>query len=755
MRSAEVNGLAPAMRRIVEPDASVMDLVNLVETLRVSVPSADIRTLYTQWIEHHPDDPLLFAALFNYSVVLTDAGDLTEARACLERVLSLRPDFTPALINLGRIHERLGVAGLAVRYWASVVDKLATVTGTAISHKATALNQAARVLEAANQDAAAETMLFQSLDIDPSQREAAQHYLSLRQRQCKWPVVVPWERVDRRTLMRGLSPLSAAAFTDDPLLHLALAAHYNQRDVGTPASGVITSHCAAQARPASRLRIGYLSSDLREHAVGHLMAEVFGLHNRSKVEVFAYYCGPEPAANDALNARFRASTDHWIPISHLDDATAARRIEADGIQILVDVNGYTQEGRTKLVALRPAPVIVNWLGYPGTMGSPYHHYIIADDWIIPKGEEIHYSEKVLRLPCYQPNNRQRVVSPVVPTRAEAGLPDTAMVYCCFNATHKISRFSFERWLAILRQVPDSVLWLLSAPETTCQRLRDYASERGIAPERLVFARKLANQDHLARYRLADLFLDTVPYGAHTTSSDALWMGVPVLTLSGRSFASRVCGSLVRAAGLPELVCTTQEAYVAQAVALGRERTALQRYRERLETGRKSCVLFDMPLLVRRLEVLYASMWRRFKSGTLPRPDLANLDVYLEVGAAVDHEATEVGATEDYRGWWMRHLSQRNAVRPINADRRLWGLGRADGPARSDSVGSRPTHPRSCRVDLRFVSVNSRLASSAGTMAPAGRCQDLSVARTPPPQTQPRRGSVIVDHPGAGVITPAT
>ena len=693
--------LASATRRAAERGMGVIGLAALIESLRAAVPPASlppegIQALYTCWIEHHPDDPLLYAALFNYAVVLTDAGDLTRARECLERVLSLNAEFMPALINLGRIHERLGVTGLAVRFWSSVVNKLGAVTGTAIIHKVTALNQAARVLEAANQDAAAEAMLFQSLDVDPTQREAAQHYLSLRQRQCKWPVLEPWERVDRRTLMRGMSPLSANAYTDDPLLHLALAAYYNQRDVGMPA-GTITSHRAA--RQVDRLRIGYLSSDLRGHAVGYLMAELFGLHDRSRVEVFAYYCGPTPAPDDALNTRFRTSADHWIPISQLDDAAAARRIEADGIHILVDVNGYTREARTRLVALRPAPVIVNWLGYPGTTGSPYHHYIIADDWIIPKAAEIYYSEKVLRLPCYQPNDRQRVVSPIIPTRADAGMPDGAMVYCCFNATHKITRFTFDRWLCILRQVPGSVLWLLSAPETTCQRLRDHAGAHGISPERLIFAGKLANPHHLARHRLADLFLDTVPYGAHTTCSDALWMGVPVLTLSGRSFASRVCGSLVRAAGLPELVCATADAYVERAVALGREgaghegggqkgvtgkRVELQRYRDRLAAGRESCVLFDMPLLVRRLEQFFATMWRHFEAGTLPRPDLANLDVYLEVGEAVDHEEIEVGAIKDYRGWWTTRLSQRHAVRPIGPDRRLCGSGRLTGLS-SDQV----------------------------------------------------------------------
>ena len=237
----ESDQLASAKGRASERGTELMDLAGLIEGLRsdiapAGVPPQWIQQLYSCWIEHHPDDPMLFAALYNNAVMLTDAGDLPQARACLERVLSLNPEFMPALINLGRIHERLGVTGLALRFWSNVVSKLAGVTGTTIIHKVTALNQAARVLEAANQDAAAEAMLFQSLDVDPTQREAAQHYVSLRQRQCKWPVLEPWERMDRRSLMRGMSPLSAEAFTDDPLLHLALAADYNQRDVGTPPS---------------------------------------------------------------------------------------------------------------------------------------------------------------------------------------------------------------------------------------------------------------------------------------------------------------------------------------------------------------------------------------------------------------------------------------------------------------------------------------------------------------------------------------
>ena len=599
---------------------------------------------------------------------LADAGKLAPARELLERAVALNPEFMPAYINLGRVYERLGMVSLAVVQWSAVAAKLAPITGAALSHKTTALNQSARALETASQDEAAENMLRQSLEIAPHQREVAQHFVALRQRQCEWPVVAPSEWVSRDVLLKGMSPLSAAAYTDDPMLHLALACHYNQMDVGTPPA--VMSAWPRAAENSGPLRIGYLSSDLREHAVGYLMAEVFGLHDRYQVDIFADYCGPQTQAQDPMQANFKAACDHWVSISNLDDDAAARRIAADGIQILVDLNGYTREARLKLVARRPAPVIVNWLGYPGTMGSPSHHYLIADDWIIPQSHELYYSEKVLRLPCYQPNNRRRIVAAQKPSRREAGLPENGMVYCCFNGAHKISRFTFDRWLMILARVPGSVLWLLSSTDAANARLRDYAAQHGIAPERLVFAGKIANPFHLARYTLADLFLDTTPYGAHTTASDALWMGVPMLTLSGRSFASRVCGSLVRAAGLPELICESAEDFVNRAVEFGNNPALLQPFREKLQVARNNCVLFDMPLLVRRLEGLYREMWDQFKKGALPQPDLANLDAYLEVGCQAQHEELEVQTLKDYPAWWRENLARRHAFRPIPPDHRF-------------------------------------------------------------------------------------
>jgi predicted O-linked N-acetylglucosamine transferase (SPINDLY family) len=658
--------LTSALLQSMARSFSVPDLIRTTDTLKKSGQADSVETLYATWIQHNPEHPLLYAVLFNYSVTLTEADKLNPARECLERAVALNPDFMPAYINLGRVYERLGNPSLAIVQWSAALAKMAALDGAAVTHKTTALNQSARALETANQDEAAENMLRQSLEIDCHQREVTQHLIALRQRQCEWPVVSPWERVDRQTLMTGMSPLSAAAYTDDPMLQLAMAWNYNKADVG-PGPGTPAFSPSAVRKPGP-LRIGYLSSDLREHALGYLVTEVLGLHDRTAVEVFAYYCGPE--AKDPLHAHFQSTTDHWISLANLDDAAAAARMAEDGIQILVDLNGYTRDARLKLVARRPAPVIVNWLGYPGTMGSPYHHYIIADDWIIPESHELYFSERVLRLPCYQPSNRHRTVAERQPTRREAGLPETAMVYCCFNGAHKISQFTFDRWLMILARVPGSVLWLLGSTEATNARLRQHAAQHGVAPERVIFADKLANPHHLARYTLADLFLDTTPYGAHTTASDALWMGVPVLTLSGRSFASRVCGSLVRAAGTPEMAVTSVDEFVDRAVALGQDPNRCKALREKLRAERDSCTLFDMPSLVRHLEDLYAEMWGRFEQGDLHRPDLANLDIYLEVGCQVKHDEIEVQTIEDYEGWWQEKLALRHAFRPIAPDRRL-------------------------------------------------------------------------------------
>jgi predicted O-linked N-acetylglucosamine transferase (SPINDLY family) len=674
-----------AVRKLAERNLTAVDLIQAAEALKAS-GHADLSVdLYKRWIDANQGSPLLYAIDFNYSVLLTACGDLAGARDALERALAAKPDFYPAHINLGSAFEKLGAADKAVMQWTTVVNQLAAITGAAMGYKLAALKQIGRILETNHQHANAESVLRQSLEINPDQREVVEHFIALRLLQCEWPVVAPWEGVPREALMRKMGPLPMSIYTDDPLLQLATAWSYNKDTYGYPEP---CPDMKPRAADSGRLRIGYLSSDLRNHAIGSLMPEVFELHDRSTVEVFAYYCGIP--AEDATKVRIRNAVEHWVDISAMDDASAARRIVADGIDILVDVNGCTREARTRLLALRPAPIIVNWLGYPGTMGSPYHHYIISDDWIIPKEHEIYYSEKVVRLPCYQPNDRKRAISPNRPTRGAAKLPEWAMVYCCFNGTQKISRYTFDRWITILSRVPDSVLWLLDGGDATKQRLVDYAVQRGIAAERLIFAPKMGHADHLARYSLADLFLDTAPYGAHTTASDALWTGVPILTFSGHSFASRVCGSLARSAGIPELVCSTADEYVERAVALGKNKPELRRYRDQMAAQRDTCALFDMDAHVRHLETLYRQMWDDLHSGKLPRPDLTNLDVYQDVGIEEDHEALEIQSIKDYQDWYRAKLARRHHRCAIGADRRLWTTAQVE--AAETLLNQRPSSP---------------------------------------------------------------
>lgn len=652
--------------RIADQSFTIGDLISICGELQGRGDLDTAQLLYKSWARMNSSTPLVYAAYFNLGTLQMDMGDLAGARQSFEQAIAFKPDFFHAYINLGNVLERQGDINGAIAQWSALVQQLGAVTAEAKYFKMTALKQIGRVFEVNQQPDLAEDSLRKSLTLDPSQSDVAQHFLAIRQGQCKWPVIDPWEGVTANALYEGLGPLSLSAYADDPIFQLASAWQYN-KEIGDPAPGSDYLWSASNLPASGRLRVGYLSSDLREHAVGFLMAEMFSLHNRKDVEVFIYYCGIP--SEQGIQERYRATVEHWLDISRMDDITAAKQIADDGIQILVDVNGYTKDARTKMLSLRPAPIIVNWLGYPGTMGSPYHNYIIADEWIIPKGHELFYSEKVLRLPCYQPSDRKRPVAER-PTREAAGLPEEAVVFCCFNGTQKITQATFDRWLHILAAVPDSVLWLLNTSDTVGQRLKDYAQKAGLDPERLVFASKIANAHHLARYPLADLFLDCFPYGAHTTASDALWMGVPVLTMQGLGFASRVCASLVRAAGLPELICETSEDYVAKAIELGKDKQKLAPYRQELVERRDSCVLFDIDQLVKSLEELYRQMWQDYQKGRVPSPDLDNLDTYHQIAMERFERRSEVQGLGAYLDGYRMAIAKRHKFRPIRKDKRL-------------------------------------------------------------------------------------
>jgi predicted O-linked N-acetylglucosamine transferase (SPINDLY family) len=639
------------------------------KTLADGDPASSV-ALYKSWIACNPTNPALHAAYFNYGVALAKGGDRLGAINATRECIRLKPDFFSAYINLGRLLEDAGQAREAIEQWQALAAKLPQINGESVQHKLVALHQLGRVLESHLLDAAAEDTMKHSIEISIAQPEMIQHWIALRMRQCKWPVVTGWAHVKANSLMAGISPLSLANLLDDPMFQLGKAWKYSVdfiKPVANPRA--LPVHTPGRPRRSEKLRIGYVSSDLREHAVGFAMTDVFEQHDRNHFEIHAYYCGINRL--DPTRARIKGSADRWTEINGLSDEEAAAKIMADEVDILVDLNGYTKDARTRVFALRPAPIAVNWFGFPGTMGTPYHHYIVADDTTIPEGGEIYYSEKVVRLACYQPNDRKRIVSANRPMRSDEGLPDQGFVYCCLNGMQKITASIFEAWMTILKEAPGSVLWLLGGDPDTDARLKTLAEQSGVAPDRLIMAKKKPNPEHVARYALADLFLDTFPYGAHTTAADAMWMGVPVLTVPGVSFATRVCASVAKSAGVGEFVCADKETYVARAVEFGRNPEKIAPIRQKLLDGRQSSLLFDTPKLVRDLEDLYRGMWREFQDGRRPVPDLSNLDMYHDIGLELAVDGATASTPEAYRQLYRDKLETRNCVSPVQADSRMW------------------------------------------------------------------------------------
>lgn len=361
----------------------------------------------------------------------------------------------------------------------------------------------------------------------------------------------------------------------------------------------------------AKLRIGYLSCDFHEHATARLLIETFEAHDRNRCELHAFSFGADDGGG--LRRRISNAFDVFHDVSALDNSATARAIHDAGINILVDLKGYTLGARTGVMMLHPAPVQVNYLGYPGTLGAGICDYIITDPFMTPMAAAPNYSEAFAYMPhSYQPHGRSCVIGRK-PTRGEAGLPETGFVFCCFNQAYKFTPPVFDLWCRLLAATPGSVLWLLHS-EQAMGNLRGEALSRGVAPDRLVFARDVAQNDHLGRLQLADLVLDTTPCGAHTTASDALWAGVPIVTCAGDTFPSRVAGSLLHAVGLPELVAANAEDYVAIALALANEPGRIDACKAKLGRNRLTTALFDVAAYTRALENLYETMWARRQIG---------------------------------------------------------------------------------------------------------------------------------------------
>ncbi len=541
-------------------------------------------------------------AWYHLALALEGQRRVLEALDAASRAAALAPD-APAPNGLkAQLHESLGQFAAARSCLDAALARRPTV---AALH-----SQLASVLESQGDLAGAARSCANALRLQPDNGAALSQLLFLRKRLADWNDLSDLQQRFRQGVVEGRPMLTPFSFLSDP------STRAEQR-----VCAELWSKSAALAAPnsrrllsAGRLKVAYLSGDFYEHPTSVLAAGVFEAHDRGRVEVFGYSTGPDDGS--IWRKRLVAAFDHFFDARNSPPAVLAERIRATGIDILVDLKGHTGGAPFDVLARRPAPIQVHWLGYPGTLGAPCVDYLVGDAVVTPPAEAADYTEHLVLLPgSYQSNDRSRV-DRVPPSRQALGLPRNAIVFCCFNATYKLNPEVLDAWAAILAAVPEGILWLLVRrdDDPAIANLRREAGARAIAPERLVFASRRAHPDYLGLYRHADVFLDTWPYNAHTTAGDALWMGCPVLTRRGETFAGRVAESLLRAMNLPELVAADTEAYVRAAVALARDPGRRGALSTRLVTGGRAARLFDADLFARNLERAYAEMANQFRNG---------------------------------------------------------------------------------------------------------------------------------------------
>jgi protein O-GlcNAc transferase len=570
------------------------------------------------------------------------------ARADLERALELRPEYADALALLADTTEQVEVAHdlrqRAVRADPGLVGKLLLkaqgARGQWLSYTAIEYYQRAAALDPEVADAHAQLSLElmlakdmegaaaaveRTLEIDPE--HGVGHYVrgQVALQTCDWDLQAKVLEHLRRRVAEGKPGLDLSAFGfmcfDTTAAEQLACARLN---AGNTPSAPIPAPTPAR-RTREKIRLAYLSADFQSHATAWLMAGLIELHDRSRFDVIGLSNGP--TVTDPTRERLQTAFDRFIDIREMEDEAVVRLMREAEIDIAVDLKGYTQNNRAPVFAQRPAPVQVSFLGYPGTMGVEFIDYLIGDAYVTPKGEEDCYAERIVRLPdSYQVNDNRREIAAATPSRAEQGLPEEGLVFCSFNNTYKITREVFEIWMRLLHTAPGSALWLLGDNDAAVATLKREASARAIAPDRLVFAPRLGQAEHLARHGLADLFLDTLPVNAHTTASDALWAGLPVLTCRGRAFIGRVAASVLAAAGLPELITDNLADYEALALKLAREPAALAGLRRKLAAGRDRCALFDTDRFRRHIEAAYVTMHQRWLDGLPPQAfDVAPID----------------------------------------------------------------------------------------------------------------------------------
>jgi predicted O-linked N-acetylglucosamine transferase (SPINDLY family) len=548
--------------------------------------------------------------LFNKSIALQEGGRVLDALASYNATIALKPDHAEALSNRGNVLVSLGRYDEAFESYKAAIGSNPCYA-TAYNNCSNALIDAQRLPEALEN-------IEKVLSLDPDFPYALGQWLTIKSHMCDWKDTDAAREALVDAIGRGspaCTPFSLVNIDVPPEIRRRCAELYVE-DRYPAASSPLSAGSSEGSSRGRRIRVAYLSADFHAHATAHLMAGVFEQHDKNQFEIYALAF--DPGDGSPMRERLEAAFDHFVPVQGLTDKEVAALMRDASIDIAVDLKGFTKNARPRILALRPAPLQVSYLGFPGTMGASYIDYLIADKFVVPAHEQEHYSEKLAYLPdCYQCNDRQRHIAGRTPTRTETGLPEDGFVFCSFNNNYKLTSDMFGVWMQLLHEVEGSVLWILDSGTIAAQNLRKEAARRGISADRLVFAPRVPHADHLARHRIADLFLDTTPCGAHTTASDALWAGLPMLTCMGDSFAGRVGASLLNALGLNELVTRSLPEYERRALELARNPAALTDLKRKLARNRDSHPLFDTVRSTRHLEAAYLEMWKRHKAGERP------------------------------------------------------------------------------------------------------------------------------------------
>lgn len=546
-------------------------------------------------------------ALYNCGVALQSLKRPQEALARYDRALQFKPEDAEALNNRGnalldlrRPDEALISYDRALTFKPDYVE--------ALHNRGLALLDLKRPEDAMQSYA-------RLLELAPDYHFVKGKLLHAKMSCCDWEQLIPITasiEKDIRAGKQSAEPFGYQAISNSPqdlrrCAEIYAAANYPRSEIQL---------WTGERYKKAKIHIGYLSGEFRNQATSVLMTELFELHDKNRFELFAFDNGWDDASE--IRGRIENAFSEIIDITRLKDLEAASLIRQKQIDILVNLNGYFGLDRQGIFSYKPCPIQVNYLGFPGTLGADYIDYIIADPQVIPPDHAAFYDEKVVYLPdTYQVNDSKRSIAERAPTRAEAGLPETGFVFCCFNNNYKMTPDIYEIWMRLLIKVAGSVLWLLEDNVAASRNLRREAEQRGLAPERVVFAPRIKVDEHLSRHRLADLFLDTLPYNAHTTASDALWAGLPVLTCMGGTFPGRVAASLLNAVGLPELITHSLENYESLALELATTPAVMLDIRAKLARNRMTHPLFNTDRFRRHIESAYVTMWDRYQHGELP------------------------------------------------------------------------------------------------------------------------------------------